>query len=223
MRLTGRRLFQLTPYLSQLIVLLPAYIQAQPIYIRKDAAGNTVYSSSPGNSTATPADLPPLERENLSQKIADLRAQTPPNCISHGGVDCSRGPDADGSVICQDDYRGAILPFRFSCLEARLSTKGLTLVDASGVPVSEKNTAKVTTLQLTIRNNSDVEAKGMKVSFLIPTFEKIYAFGPEMVEPYGLAEYILHLDELPRRYDPRVVPQSKYEISCTNCGSVVRR
>ncbi|OVE79912.1 hypothetical protein BVY02_01900, partial [bacterium J17] len=66
-----------------------------------DESGKTHYSSNE-NSDAKAAELPKLERENIDERIAKIKSKTPPSCVNRGGVDCSRGADSDGRVICRD-------------------------------------------------------------------------------------------------------------------------
>jgi len=41
----------------------------------------------------------------------DYNCAVPGACGEHGGVDCSAGPDIDGSVICMDGYRGSSIKY----------------------------------------------------------------------------------------------------------------
>lgn len=122
-------------------------------------------------------DLPPIARENIDQKISRIKAETPDNCFKHAGVNCAAGADSDGSVVCNDGYRDAILPFNFSCLEASLQVLGLEIPTAR-------------TIRITVQNKSDAEARQVEIfSTLSWQGEKIRAMGPEKIAPNALEEY----------------------------------
>ena len=103
--------------------LLTSPASAAPIYRWTDEAGNTHYSTTPDDPRAKSQALPELRHENIDANIRKLQSETPESCDHHGGPDCSRGADADGSVVCLDGYRGAKLPFQFHCMEARLKSE----------------------------------------------------------------------------------------------------
>ncbi len=205
------------------VLLFPQHSKSQPIYKRNDPSGKPVYSSTPSNSKDQPATLPSIEKENLGEKIARLKLQTPPSCFSHGGVDCAQGTDQDGSVICLDGFRDSLLLFHSNCTLSRLTTSGVVLLNKEGKPLERKESAKAKTLQLSLRNSTGVRAEGVKVVFVLPDFRKITTFGPSEVEPYGIAEYIFHLDELSGRTAPRLSDRVQYKVTCENCSAVTKQ
>lgn len=212
------------------IVSLPA--AADEIYTWTDESGQVHFSTEPRTPEAKKAELPQLHREDLDEKIQDIRGSTPPNCHNHGGVDCSRGRDDDGSVICLDGFRDSMLPYRFSCLEARLRASELSLLDRNQEVIGTINKnfklsgaealeAGEMTLLLTLRNNSSVEAFGVSVLLRTPGGSTIAAAGPEKVEPFGVAEYQLALSALPERLPLDRLARLDFKVRCTNCRSIL--
>lgn len=47
----------------------------------------------------------------ISTEICDSNCAVPGACGSHGGVDCSAGPDIDASVICEDGNRDSSIKY----------------------------------------------------------------------------------------------------------------
>lgn len=141
------------------IIFAISLADAQSVYKWTDADGNVHFSTSAPNPNAAPAALPELRRESVDARIEQLKATTPATCSQHGGVDCSRGADFDGSVVCFDGFSDAILPFRVHCSEARLriteyrfrygvsSSTGSSSSQASGSPASRESSAVETGLQ----------------------------------------------------------------------------
>ena len=70
------------------------------VYSWTDANGKTHYSTTPRSKGDKPKDLPVVQRENIDSKIKTIRATAPETCQTHGGIDCGRIDDRDGSVIC---------------------------------------------------------------------------------------------------------------------------
>lgn len=175
-------------------------------------------TSSEAAPVVEPTNLPPLIRENIDARISALKSQAAFTCAAHGGIDCSKGQDRDGSVICADEFRDAGIPFRFRCLEAKLSVKGPYIRETAKESAShglKPQTARK--LQLTLRNTSDIEANELKVSFIIARSKPLPAQGPDTVEPFGIGDYTLLLDSLSEEYDLKDLKKAKYSISCRNC------
>ncbi|MFN8390501.1 MAG: DUF4124 domain-containing protein [Bdellovibrionota bacterium] len=211
-------------FFSLLIGLRPA--ESQNVYQWTDGEGRVHYTTDPkvagkGSQTA----LPPLQRENIDERIKAIKQQTPQNCVSHGGIDCTRGADEDGSVVCLDGYRDAVMRFNFECMEARLHADYLVLSGSESLPHARNLIRKLAGrkpdgLQLTLRNLSNVEAFDIKVSFVFGRRFTVKADGPEKLAPYGSADYILHWDDS----QPRTIAeieQSRYKVDCTNCSAVL--
>lgn len=205
---------------------------AGDIYTWTDENGKVHYSTEP-HADAQKADLPEVRREDLDEKIKDIKGSTPPNCHKHGGVDCSRGSDSDGSVICLDGFKDSMLPYRFSCLEARLRASELNLLNGQheviGIinkdfEISEEQALQAgdMALLLTLRNNSSVEAFGVSVQVRTPDGSKVEAAGPDKVEPFGVAEYQLPLKSLPERIALSRLDRLDFKVRCTNCRAILK-
>lgn len=205
--------------LVQLLTWLfsPPATQAQAVYKTTDSLGKTTYSSG-SSPVGEPTNLPSVTRENIDARISALKSQAAFTCAAHGGIDCSKGQDSDGSVICADDFREASIPFRFRCLEAKLTVKGPYLRDTAQENASHGLKPQATKkLQITLRNTSDIPANELKVSFIISRSDPLPAQGPDTVEPFGIGDYTLFLDSLSDQYDLKDLKKAKYSISCRNC------
>ena len=207
--------------------------QAQPIYRWQDESGKVYYSDNPRSMEDKPAQLPPLTKDSIDQKIDRIRAETPANCEKHGGIDCAKGPDEDGSVVCLDGFEDAVLPFRFRCLESRLEADFLLLFP-EGEPRRVERQKNVSSLlehewpiglSIRVRNLSAVEAFGVQAEFIIPGIPRKYlhAEGPAKIAPYGLAEYSIPLTGVDLPPTAEQWNGLKYRLGCTNCGAVLDR
>ena len=209
------------------MICLPDIALAQQIYRRILPNGAVEYSTSAEERTEQPAALPELGRENLDKKIKEIEHQTPPSCVEHGGVDCSRGRDSDGSVICLDGYRGALLPFRFHCLEAELAKqiKVRSRGEENFSPLSSlkelKTLAdKLEALQITVRNLSAVEAWGLKVSFRLPRDIELPISGPDHIPAYGIADFSASKETLQHLLSVEKPEQLRLKVLCINCRRI---
>ena len=219
-------------FFAILLAMQSATALAGDIYTWTDENGKVHFSTEP-RPDAKKAELPEVRRENLDEKIKEIRGSTPPNCHDHGGVDCSRGADGDGSVVCLDGFRDSMLPYKFSCLEARLRASELNLVNQQEevigiinkkfrISQDEALAAGTMSLLLTLRNNSSVEAFGVSVLVRTPGGKKVEAPGPDKVEPFGVAEYQLPLASLPERIPISRLARIDFKVHCTNCRAVLR-
>src|SRR5690606_21276337 len=98
-----------------IIFTIPISVAADNVYKWTDQKGVVHFGNNPSDQNAQKADLPEIQRENFDETLEKIRKATPENCINRGGVDCSKGADSDGSVICYDDFRDAVQPFIFVC------------------------------------------------------------------------------------------------------------
>lgn len=199
--------------------LLPRCAYGDPIYTWKDENGRVVFGTKPPSDAATEANLPEINREDLELKIEKLKKNLPPNCIKHGGVDCSKGADGDGSVICLDGYKNAILPFRFKCRTASLAVSRIEIE----VPNAASQSESMNNLQLVLRNLADVAAEDVQVEFIISKRSKIRANGPSRVEPFGIADYILPLTDGAKQLSPLTIGDIEFKARCANCSSTIRK
>jgi len=204
------------------LFFLPSLVSGEESFKSTDADGNVHYSTTPPEKDAAPTTLPKLQREDLDEKIEAIRAATPENCIGHGGVDCAKGADEDGSVICLDGFRDAVLPFQFRCSEARLEVNQVALFDpinAELLELSKKNSSlpASTDVFLILRNSASVEAQKIRVRFDLPDYHRLNAEGPRTIEAFGVGEYSLPLAVV------RGARALEFEVSCANCRTFRRR
>lgn len=166
---------------------------------------------------------------NLEKKVKALKEITPANCFSHGEIDCSKGEDVDGSVICKDGFRGAVMSYNSQCLEVRLEVQYLVTTNSPKTPylkhskklIEDLKGYKVLALHLNIRNLSDVKAKNIKVEFTLERKYPYNAQGPETIDPYGLAEYNLELATLPEEPTLEQLLKTVYRVDCGNCRGIL--
>lgn len=105
----------------------------------------------------------------------DPLASIPQTCRRKGGVDCTKGADEDGSVICIDGSKDSAQKFSDECTTARITIVNEEIVG------EEKLVA--------VRNLSSVTAKGIEVSLSRLDRTKTRYEGPKEIEPFGVAEF----------------------------------
>ena len=174
---------------------IPPFSHADGIYKWTDEKGKTHYSSKAPAPGATPVSLPPVKKESFTTGRG-----LPQSCNNHGGINCAAGPDADGSVICLDNFRDAVNRFNFSCLEARLDI----------AEVKEKTAG--TEYSVFVRNTSGVEVQSPSVTYESQYREKIELSGPPKIDPYGVGEFRLNIR--PGLSKPAA---ANLTVSCLNC------
>lgn len=217
----------LSKYVFLVLVFFTKSASAQEIYQWQDSSGRTHYSNSPTHSSAERKKLPQVSRENIDEKIRQLKLKTPPNCGAHGGIDCQAGADKDGSVICTDGFKDALLPFRFSCLEAKLQAQfALQVVDKSMVLHASKEAKQllpeaVQAFVLSVRNISDTAALNVSVTFLVNGKRPLIAKGPDKVEAFANADYILPLTDLSLAPGISEIARTTFQLKCANCAGVL--
>ena len=216
------------------LILGASLAHAEPIFKWTDETGRVHYGTkSPDGKLPTrdaeQKDLPPITRENIDDRIRTIKAQTPKSCNSHGGVDCARGADSDGSVVCLDGYREALLPFQFECSEVRVQTELLVLLpgEAGFLKHSRQlkkklNGRKPEGFQLSVRNASGVRAFGIQTTLTVPGRGSIVGTGPDAIEPYGSADYLLNFGSVDLKPTVEQLEGTTYKVLCTNCASVMR-
>lgn len=168
------------------------------VYSWTDSKGVRHFSDSPQGAPAhaTPSQLAPILRGSISIPSAARRS-----CGSHGGVDCARGPDNDGSVVCADGFREATLRFAFECTSARLE-----VVELVREPETES-------LVVYIRNQAQISAQRVVVAMRKGIqFESLT--GPPIIEGHGMEGYRLKLSS-----GVRAPTAGDIKITCDNCAS----
>jgi len=222
---------------SCLAVLFSAVANANDIYKWIDSSGKVHYSTTPrvapptafqsAPETARAAVLPEIQRENIDQRISAIRSTTPPSCGAHGGIDCTKGADVDGSVICVDGFLQAGATYSANCSEVKLSLKPPTVITEEGAALgelaelSQLAEKRPYAIQFLLRNTSGIAAEGVRVEFIVPGQERFEAIGPERVEPFGAAEYILHLKTVQFSYPLETLKRHKVRAGCKNCGALI--
>lgn len=155
---------------------------AETIYKWTDANGKEVFSSKKDDPRAMAAELPAIKKEKV-KKINTA----PASCLKHGGNDCNKGSDKDGSVICLDGFLDSAVRYNFVCSEA------LVKIDK----ISPDKSANVTTVF--VRNDSPVTAKDVVLAFrdkhdIKGTSSIVRADGPRNIEQHQLATYTFKKD-----------------------------
>lgn|GEM_PF-5633871 len=199
---------QVTSLLLYALLILCFGVQAgaEQIHLCTDSKGKSYYCST-ASPDSSPVVLPELTKEPGDERIKRIEQQTPKHCGNHGGVDCSLGPDADGSVICADSYRDAILPFRFKCLEAKLAIEDLSLEKDPESSLSE--------IVLVVKNNSSTPAESVSAEFDLPDAGKLKADGPDTIGAYGLGEFRRATSASTSNW--KGTDAIRYKVNCSNC------
>ena len=208
------------------ILFLPTLLYAEDnkIFRYVDEEGKVTYSTTALPNSEQAISLPEIQKENIDEKINILLKSVPENCEKHGGIDCSAQADTDGSVICLDSFRDAELPYRFHCLEANLQIFSFTLSDTENKAISFNPTKPFSyqapqagLLQISIRNNSNVDATGIKVFINKSWREKIFALGPEVIKSYEVQDYSFNIQELKALDRAFAINKGTVKIECVNC------
>ena len=130
-------------------------------------------------------------------------SQLKKTCSTHGGISCSNGMDADGSVICLDGFRDASARYRFYCSSAKLKIDSILPIN------KDKKIFKVL-----INNESQVKAKNVMVYILADNDTKTFR-GPNEIEPNSLDEYLCDLSGT--KLDSTEKIKEEIIIKCENC------
>lgn len=201
---------------------------ADEIYKWVDSEGREHYSTSVDGKTQTPANLPPIERENIDQRIAELKEIGAQTCDPHGGVDCSAHEDSDGSVICQDGYRQSKQAFQSYCREAIIKPEPIAIAKdpdffkkLTSLKEDEIKDLSTYDLVISLRNTSETAAEGVSVSFKIFDADTFVAEGEETVEAFGIGEYRLHLSHLGKKLSYYRLSRSTFTVNCNNCRTPI--
>ncbi|MCO6431264.1 MAG: DUF4124 domain-containing protein [Deltaproteobacteria bacterium] len=149
---------------------------ADKVYKRVDKDGVVHYSTKPSGPESKVADLPPIMRGELKLPESQMLS-----CGSHGGIDCTAGPDRDGSVVCLDGFRDSAQRFSFSCSAPKLQIVEITPVEHDG------------SFAVRLRNAKPVAAQKTSVTVTMPDSSTVTLNGPEEVGGFDAAEF---------RYEP---------------------
>lgn len=203
---------------------------AEEIYKSKTKDGRVVYSSKPKSEAAKPINLPNITKEKANARLKQIEARAPGTCAGHGGIDCSKGEDSDGSVICKDAFRDAELPYRFECLTASLESDILVklyrdkeVYRLASLKRDQKKlrsllSERVEKITISVRNTSEIDASEIAVTVVFDE-NKIEAIeGPELIKAYGLADFTIK----PNLVRLRQIKGMRADIACANCRTIKR-
>lgn len=195
---------------------------ADNVYRHVDSSGRVTFSTSPQSETDRPEVLPDIKKVNIDGNIERLKESLPPTCDSHGGVDCSKPADSDGSVVCRDGFRGAILHHDKFCKEAKLKSGKITYYAGDRQIVREMiRTEPLTAIKLDLRNLSALEAREVEVELVVSRWRTFRFSGPSAVEGYGFAEYNLNVDDELRSEIRGRLRKISTVVRCQNCSPVL--
>lgn len=167
------------------------------VYKWTDANGISHYTTNKPSKNSKPTKLPEIMKAEV--KIPDSMLLS---CIDHGGIDCSAGEDVDRSVICQDGFKDSAARFLFNCKSVKLIISDISELDANG------------NFLVYLRNKKGVKANNLEVTFTTKDKKKIPLEGPENIDAYQAAEYILPGSYIIKDKKPT---KSDIDFSCTNC------
>jgi hypothetical protein len=186
-----------------LLLFGPETTHAGPIYKSYDRDGKPIYSSSPPSKAGARHELPEIMKESPSGTLAKTALG---QCTPHGGLDCSSGPDVDGSVVCLDGFRDARALFKYSCPTAKLVIVQL---------VQPPESLSVTVV---VRNMRDTTAESPSFRLLSPTGRILDAKGPTSLAGHGIAVYDVYIPRGSLPGGGRSPTRNQLLITCANCG-----
>lgn len=209
---------------------------AENIYQLENNEGIVTYSNKPSSANDKPIDLPNITKEKSDARLKEIQAKAPGTCASHGGVDCTKGADEeDGSVICQDGNKDAVLPYRFECLSASIEsdvliklfgeeeTYRLVELNRDSQLLKKLAKGKVEKITLSIRNLSEIDAQGIDVKVVLDEKRSFSAQGPENIAAFGLADFTLNPEALDAVLGINDLASLRADVECTNCRTIKRK
>ena len=169
------------------------------VYKWVDKDGKLHYSTSPNERHAAPASLPPIQRGGSKYPKVVITS-----CDGHGGIDCARGADNDGSVICYDEYRDASQRFNMLCTTTKLEVVSM---DFDTNPL---------TFVVLVRNKKPVAAQEVRVMLKRRTERTAVLVGPSSIAPHGSAEYVFS-SQNPHEFEFGKPTVGNIDVTCKNC------
>lgn len=134
-----------------------------------------------------------IRPDGTVEKYDDPLKNIPITCRNHGGIDCAKGADTDGSVFCVDGNSDSEQEFSEECSTARI------VILSEEIQGDEKVIA--------IRNMTGVKAIGVVVYITKLDRTQTKYHGPSEIEPFGVAEY---RGRKPTQYETQ-------SFNCENC------
>lgn len=187
--ITSKYLFLLT------LITIPLLAFSDPIFHEKDEKGKFIYTNR--GTDSTPAKLPTIARYD-SKKV---RIDIPETCSKHGGIDCRKGGDTDGSIICKDGFRNVDHMYLDACIETRLE-----LLSLSG-PEND-------IYEVHLRNLRDMEAIKPSVRLFFTPSEPLELESPSNIPAYGTIWIKFRVN--PGKLGSKL-EKSDLWITCENC------
>lgn len=185
------------------LIIFCKHLRAEDIYVAESSSGVPFFSSSPLQNSKK-ADLPPIlwegemkARQNkpegatettipqkapkhltnkINSKVKDRKLES---CITHGGINCEKGADKDGSVICADGFTESSALFSMRCSEGKLS-----IVDIKPGEFNKKNIATYT---LYLRNTGAKAVKSPIIAIIKDGYSVI-SVEKQTIEPNQMQE-----------------------------------
>lgn len=192
----------MTRFLFFLLFFIPSIALSDSVYTWVDENGVKHYSTKAENPQAKVAELPEINRGDV-----DVAPVLMKNCTDRGGIDCSQGPDDDGSVVCYDGFRDAVARYRFHCSSPKIEIAEVSdLNENGGFSVFVRNTNSV------VANNPEVIFKGKYNK----KNTKLLLAGPPQIEAFGLAEFLYTARDPGEFYEPP--PKEAFSLTCNNCS-----
>lgn len=114
----------------------------------------------------------PSKKTEIQNSRASLNIQAISSCSAHEGVDCRRGSDSDGSVICKDGYTESIQMYIAEC---KRDVKPLSVVSVSHNLGGGK-------FAVMLRNNTNEQKKNVSVFYKKANGDKVQLKGPDKLD-----------------------------------------
>ena len=182
-----------------IVISAPMQGEADPIYAGTSSSGKSQLFTSKPKEGFEKAELPPIIREDTKKKAES----TLKSCGNHGGIDCERGADTDGSVICFDGFKESLERYNFSCKEAKLSILK--------VEVEKKSHELI----VFIRNLSSVAAQKVSISRKSSDGKVVRFSGPDKIAGFQSGEFRAAIQE--GEVIDKIVSNDNILVQCLNC------
>lgn len=212
--------------LSFLLLLITYEAQADEVFKWIDSKGHVYFSTKKLNPNDKPVKLPKIKKENFDLKIKRLKQTVSKTCDKNGGIDCKKGSDKDGSVICHDGYRDAEIKYKNYCEETNLSGELFAInwqnkrINLSKKNYSKSDTENIIGFELYLRNEKPVLAKKVNVSLFLPNKSEIILLGKDSIKGFSVGIYKNSTsDNLPMTQ--YVLDNCKINVQCQNCTKVL--
>jgi len=181
---------------------LPSSLEATSPEVKKPSL-----ASEDEDELSTKATLSSFDHD---KEIKRLRRLSRFSCRARGGVDCAMGPNEDGKVICKDGFDETRQSWKRRCTQTRLK-----IISAEALENDFE-------FEVSLRNETEIPAKGILVSGRLKGHLQFEASGPQVIEPWGLENYKFRL-ETPITNVPPAMRKVRFKILCENCPLSLNR